>query len=1180
MSRLPSARGGIPAPPQQKRLSRQPSLDLRRRRHHPDDAAPPVPSLKTSKSTRAPSMSRASISSYEEIESPSSLSRYSLSSIGSTQTAITSPRSSVASPRPTSVRKSVASVNGGGKHHPTNNNNSNSMGGLGVGERVAVDSMGIVGTLRFIGTTQFKEGMWAGIQLDIVGTGKNDGSVNGIRYFSCPPQTGLFVQASKVTSLNGRERSPSPRISPGSRAARYVGMTASQLTQQQQQQQQQQRPPSVQTKRSSTMSARSSSGNGLRRPGSIQSPTPTSTRRRPTADSLPSPAATPNNEDEDDEDGYVGSSSTEMMLTDTPAPTTLTMSKSTDSHTRLERMLGEAISQAPDQAAMRVQQLQLRVEVLEAENKYLKLENAQNKTAEQILERSVLLNGSDSDQQQQQQQHFTLEGHKAIVEEIKQEHEQAAKAWDQEKGQIQSTIRKLEERVKELETEQSELIKERDTMQTQLSEARKEKVQMENKVRELEEKVTLAEAAAASKAAAAASTTSNFYSQDPEEMRQRQMQMEMEMEEVHEKMGSLMDAMRAKDMFLGSLSEQVETHRNMVEEREREIRRVKADADRHTREKDRLRDEIKELETKWMQHQDCATKEEFDKVKRQLTQAKESLAHESNVVADYRARIESLEQSVDELKRAGMESIELYESSVELHRVDMEAIKASLDDERRKVIALEEERESLRKAGLEAIETYEATIEELKKERSETSEKSGRTQQEMQATIDKLKQEIEQLVNARDTSDEVDKIKAVWESERKRLEDNLEATSQNLAKEREMYQSLKAESEKLREQIKQADKHDKDNDKLQEQVQRLQANYDEQLNARGKYLDDVRAAVESQKKTEGELRRLTEAKEKTERDLTTAQESLARAESALADARKHGADPDALIKEREQHAKELAVLRQEIKRLEAQNTMITKQKESIELEAKSKSDNGLKQQFEKLQAEHQRLSKEYESLTESHKQAQNECLKLMDEVEKLHSEGDGSETSLEGCNTDEERVARLQSQLSDTKRKMESLIVKQSAEMRQLKEKHEEAERAHQRQVATLNRDVSELESLVESKIFKESDMEEALEKERKQSKRLREELNELKQQLKEQQRDERMSSKNSSTATSSNGPYTDDALFCELCDSPGHDLMSCKVVVPTSSEKKEQPARPFCVNCDEYGLHSTEQCPNQNETF
>ena len=51
--------------------------------------------------------------------------------------------------------------------------------GLGVGERVAVDSMGIVGTLRFIGTTQFKEGMWAGIQLDIVGTGKNDGSVNG-----------------------------------------------------------------------------------------------------------------------------------------------------------------------------------------------------------------------------------------------------------------------------------------------------------------------------------------------------------------------------------------------------------------------------------------------------------------------------------------------------------------------------------------------------------------------------------------------------------------------------------------------------------------------------------------------------------------------------------------------------------------------------------------------------------------------------------------------------------------------------------------------------------------------------------------------------------------------------------------------------------------------------------------
>jgi hypothetical protein len=48
-----------------------------------------------------------------------------------------------------------------------------------IGERVAVESMGVVGTLKFLGEAEFKEGYWAGIQLDIPGTGKNDGSVKG-----------------------------------------------------------------------------------------------------------------------------------------------------------------------------------------------------------------------------------------------------------------------------------------------------------------------------------------------------------------------------------------------------------------------------------------------------------------------------------------------------------------------------------------------------------------------------------------------------------------------------------------------------------------------------------------------------------------------------------------------------------------------------------------------------------------------------------------------------------------------------------------------------------------------------------------------------------------------------------------------------------------------------------------
>lgn len=995
-----------------------------------------------------------------------------------------------------------------------------------------------------------------------------------VRYFDCPPRTGLFVQASKVTSLNSDTesvRSLSPpaasssggRITAGSRAARYVGMTAAQLTQRPARaasmqsantakQAQPQRPASVRT---SSVRRSYQQQQSPRAPVQQQQVNGTTTN-----DGIPSPAMTPTNNHMQEDEFY-----DEDMLTDTPAPIAMSKSITTDEspQARLERVLGEAIHQAPDQAIMRLQQLQVKVEVLEAENRYLKLENAQNKTAEQILERSVVMRKKGEGADDDQDHYFTVEGHKAIVAEIKQEHETARKTWEQETDTVKSAIKKLETRVSELETEQAALIKERDELQTQVSEARKEKAQMEHKVHELEEKVAMAEAnaaaAQASRAMAQSNMTTNFYSQDPEEMRERQMQMEMEMEEVHEKMGSLMEAMRAKDMFLGTLSEQVEMHRNMAEEREREVRRVKADAERHGRERDRLREEIKELESKWEQHQDCLSKEDYEKIKRELNLSKESLARETAIVADYKKRTEGLEQSVDELKRAGMESIELYESSVELHRVDMEAINASLMDERRKVAQLELEREGLRKAGLEAVETYEATIEELRKESSTVADDRERQQAEMQTTIDNLKQQIEELVNARDKSEETEKIKEVWESERKRLMDNAEAHQAALQREKESHEALKREADKWREQIKEAEKATRERQGLEEQVKQLQTNYDEQLTARSKYLDDVRAAVESQKKTEGELRRLAEAKDKTERELTLAQESLARAETTLTEMRKHGADTDILIKERQQHEKDMDMLRQEIEKLEAQNAMLAKQKEQAELNSGSKTGgdaSALQAQVQALQAENKQLQDQYDTLSDTHKQVENECMKLMDEIEKLHSEDatPAPAADLGGCSTDADKIERLQSQLSESKRQNERLVVKQNAELRQLKDKQAEDTKAHERQVTSLNRDIAELESLIESKIFKESDLEEALEKERKQSARMRDELSDLRDQVKQLTHKSALtSSSNSTTSSGSHGPRTDDAPYCELCEAPGHDLMSCKAVLP----KKNDEARP-----------------------
>jgi dynactin complex subunit len=50
-----------------------------------------------------------------------------------------------------------------------------------IGDKVRMQSMGMEGILRFLGTTEFRDGIWAGVELEggFAGKGKNDGSVEG-----------------------------------------------------------------------------------------------------------------------------------------------------------------------------------------------------------------------------------------------------------------------------------------------------------------------------------------------------------------------------------------------------------------------------------------------------------------------------------------------------------------------------------------------------------------------------------------------------------------------------------------------------------------------------------------------------------------------------------------------------------------------------------------------------------------------------------------------------------------------------------------------------------------------------------------------------------------------------------------------------------------------------------------
>ena len=77
---------------------------------------------------------------------------------------------------------------------------------LKVGDIVLISGQEC-GTIKFLGKTHFKPGIWAGIDL-FTPVGLHNGTVDGEQYFSCSPKHGVFAPLWKLEYVKSEDNEP------------------------------------------------------------------------------------------------------------------------------------------------------------------------------------------------------------------------------------------------------------------------------------------------------------------------------------------------------------------------------------------------------------------------------------------------------------------------------------------------------------------------------------------------------------------------------------------------------------------------------------------------------------------------------------------------------------------------------------------------------------------------------------------------------------------------------------------------------------------------------------------------------------------------------------------------------------------------------------------------------------
>ncbi|KAI9320938.1 hypothetical protein BX666DRAFT_2024545 [Dichotomocladium elegans] len=507
------------------------------------------------------------------------------------------------------------------------------------------------------------------------------------------------------------------------------------------------------------------------------------------------------------------------------------------------------------------------------------------------------------------------------------------------------------------------------------------------------------------------------------------------------------------------------------------------------------------------------TRDRCDELQKQVEEKEAILAQnvkDDAVLEQYQRRIEKLETIIEDLNKKAAETAEAHKVELEKKQSINDQMRHALSDQETMTTTLERECEELRRAGLDAISAYESSVMQLKKQNEELETQKNMEISHLNKVVEDLRHR--NMVMGLPEEDERDDYADEWHDQRQRLEEQLELAMTELEQERLTVESLTAETDRLQKELQRLHMNNTASD---DRYQNLQRELEQEVRDKRRLMEEADALFEAHARAEDEKYQMKMDRVKMERELAEALQTIEQLKQSS--------------------------------------------KTSNTVDSSEADTSFLQSQLDEVKKHSAALEQECQKLRDSNKDMEQECMRLMDEMlllEKAEENKDGAAASANSNDTQKllTKIENLEHELQEERLRVNAI------------------ELAKHTEINHLNKELAELESLVESRVFGEADLEQTLEMERRRVLELEEELRELK-----------SLRSGSETASLAKKPAPHDDVhfdakpYCDICEEYGHDVISCTALLKTESK---QQMTAYCENCEKYGMHSTDDCPNQDEVF